>query len=107
MTDGGLILYTTDDGTAQIQLQAIGGTAWLTQEQMAKLFDRERSVITKHIGNVFADGELAEESNVQNVHIAQRHTSEGVNDLDELKHIAGTAGAIKTKRPAPKKDRGK
>lgn len=70
MTDDGLILYTTDDGTAQIQLRAIGGTAWLTQEQMARLFDRERSVITKHIGNVFADGELAEESNVQNMHIA-------------------------------------
>lgn len=107
MTDDGLILYTTDDGTAQIQLQAIGGAAWLTQEQMARLFDRERSVITKHISNVFADGELAEKSNVQNVHIAQRKASEDVNDLDELKHIADKAGAIKKKRPAPKKGRGK
>ena len=37
-------------------------TVWLTQEQMGHLFERERSVITKHIRNVFAEGELARES---------------------------------------------
>jgi len=45
-------------------------TIWLTQEQMSQLFDRERSVITKHIGNVFSEGELEEKSNVQNLHIS-------------------------------------
>ena len=37
-------------------------TVWLTQEQMGHLFERERSVITKHIRNVFAEGEMARES---------------------------------------------
>ncbi|WP_028537088.1 Fic family protein [Paludibacterium yongneupense] len=45
-------------------------TLWLTQEQMAELFGRERSVITKHLRNVFREEELIEESNVQNLHIA-------------------------------------
>jgi len=45
-------------------------TVWLTQQQIASLFQRERSVITKHIHNVFKEGELAEKSNVQNLHIA-------------------------------------
>ena len=45
-------------------------TVWLTQQQMAALFQRERSVITKHINNVFKEGELVEKSNVQNLHIA-------------------------------------
>jgi len=45
-------------------------TIWLTQEQMAELFGRERSVITKHLRNVFREEELIEESNVQNLHIA-------------------------------------
>ena len=44
-------------------------TVWLTQEQMAELFQRERTVITKHIPNVFLEGELVEESNVQKMHI--------------------------------------
>jgi hypothetical protein len=70
MSEGELILYTTEDGKIDIQLRSIGGTAWLTQEQMAALFDRERSVITKHIGNLFTTGELDEVSNVQNMHIA-------------------------------------
>ncbi len=70
MSEGELILYMTEDGQAEIQLRTSGGTVWLTQEQMAQLFDRERSVITKHIGNLFAEGELSEESNVQIMHIA-------------------------------------
>ncbi len=43
---------------------------WLRQEQMGQLFGRERSVVTKHLRNVFAEGELDEKSNVQNLHIA-------------------------------------
>ena len=45
-------------------------TVWLTQEQISTLFQRERSVITKHIGNVFKEGELNEKSNVQILHIS-------------------------------------
>jgi hypothetical protein len=71
MSDSEIILYTSDDGAVNIQLRRDGDTVWLTQEQMATLFGRDRSVITKHIANIFAEGELEEESNVQNMHIAQ------------------------------------
>ena len=82
MSEGELILYTTEDGKVEIQLRSIGGTAWLTQEQMAELFDRERSVITKHIGNVFADGEVAEAGNVQIMHLAHSDKPVRLYSLD-------------------------
>jgi hypothetical protein len=65
-----IIIYRTEDGQTKIQTRLENETVWLTQEQMAELFQRERSVITKHIGNVFKEGELAEKSNVQNLHIS-------------------------------------
>ncbi|ACI97545.1 virulence RhuM family protein [Rhodospirillum centenum] len=82
MSTGEVILYTTEDGRTEIQLRSSGGTVWLTQEQMAILFDRERSVITKHIGNLFADGELGEESNVQNMHVAHSDKPVRLYSLD-------------------------
>lgn len=45
-------------------------TVWLTRKQMSQLFDRSVSVIGRHIGNVFAEKELEEKSNVQKMHIA-------------------------------------
>ncbi len=64
------ILYTTPEGEVKLTVLLENETIWLTQEQMSQLFDRERSVITKHIGNVFSEGELEEKSNVQNLHIS-------------------------------------
>jgi hypothetical protein len=64
------ILYTTSEGDVKLNVLLENETIWLTQEQMSQLFDRERSVITKHIGNVFSEGELEEKSNVQILHIS-------------------------------------
>ncbi len=64
------ILYTTPEGEVKLNVLLENETIWMTQEQMSQLFDRERSVITKHIGNVFSEGELEEKSNVQNLHIS-------------------------------------
>ncbi|HKM94856.1 MAG TPA: virulence RhuM family protein [Prolixibacteraceae bacterium] len=64
------ILYTTPEGAVKLTVLLQDETIWLTQEQMSQLFDRERSVITKHIGNVFSEGELEEKSNVQILHIS-------------------------------------
>ncbi|MCH7401358.1 virulence RhuM family protein [Belliella kenyensis] len=64
------ILYTTPEGEVKLNVLLENETIWLTQEQMSQLFDRERSVITKHIGNVFSEGELEEKSNVQILHIS-------------------------------------
>ncbi|MFM2111978.1 MAG: hypothetical protein RLZZ271_638 [Pseudomonadota bacterium] len=66
MTD--ISIYQTPQGQIEVRLEQ--DTVWLSQEQMGQLFGRERSVITKHVGNVFADGELEAESNVQILHIA-------------------------------------
>lgn len=59
-------------------------TIWLTQEQMSQLFDRERSVITKHIGNVFGERELEEKSNVQILHIASSDKPVKFYNLDVI-----------------------
>lgn len=63
-------IFTTEDSRVQLNVSLDGETVWLSQAQMVELFSRERSVITKHINNVFRDGELDEKSNVQNMHIA-------------------------------------
>lgn len=62
MSEGELILYATEDGAAEIQLRAVDGTVWLSLNQIADLFGRDKSVISRHIKAVFDDGELAAES---------------------------------------------
>jgi len=53
-----IILYRPDELAEHIEVRLVEETVWLTQEQMALLFGRERSVITKHIRNIFSEGEL-------------------------------------------------
>ncbi|PIV19030.1 MAG: hypothetical protein COS41_02500 [Elusimicrobia bacterium CG03_land_8_20_14_0_80_50_18] len=57
-----IILYQTEDGQAKIQVKLEDETVWLTQDQMAELFDKGRSTITEHIWNVFKEKELDEKS---------------------------------------------
>ena len=59
---GEIVLYQTSDGQAVLEVRLEQETVWLTQKQMAELLDTERSVITKHIRNVFRSGELREDS---------------------------------------------
>jgi hypothetical protein len=65
-----IVIYRTEDGRTKIDVRMRDQTVWLTQAQMAELFGRERSVITKHVRNIFTEGEVEEKSNVQNLHIA-------------------------------------
>ncbi len=65
-----ILLYQTEDGQTKVEVRLEGESVWLTQEQMSELFQRERSVITKHINNIFAERELEEKSNVQILHIS-------------------------------------
>ncbi|MBR4289747.1 MAG: virulence RhuM family protein [Oscillospiraceae bacterium] len=65
-----LIIYQTEDGTTKIDVYFQGDNAWLSKAQMAELFQRDRSVISRHVRNVFDEGELDEKSNVQKMHIA-------------------------------------
>ena len=57
-----IIIYQTDDGKVKIDCRFEGDTFWLTQAQIAELYGRDRTVITKHIRNVIEDGELKEHS---------------------------------------------
>lgn len=61
-SDSPLLLYQAPDGRTRLEVRMQGETVWLTQAQMAELFQRERSVITKHIRNIFEEGELVENS---------------------------------------------
>ncbi len=60
-----LILYTTEDGRSQIKLRAQEQTVWLTQLEIAELFDATKQNISLHLKNVFEDGELDEGSVVK------------------------------------------
>jgi hypothetical protein len=70
MSEGELILYTTDDGAADIQLRAVGGTVWLTQAQMAALFDTSVSNVNQHIKTIRQDSEV-EESTIKDFSIVR------------------------------------
>lgn len=65
-----IVIYKSKNKDIQLEVSIGDETVWLTQIQMTKLFSRERSVLTKHINNIFREGELREKSNVQNMHIA-------------------------------------
>jgi hypothetical protein len=57
-----IIIYNTEDGKTKIKVTTSDETVWLSQKQMAELFDKDRKTITEHIQNVFKEGELAENS---------------------------------------------
>ncbi|MCE5178307.1 MAG: hypothetical protein LLF81_04065 [Porphyromonadaceae bacterium] len=66
-----IIIYQTDDGLTKIETRLEDDTVWLTQAQMAELFEKGRSTITEHVNNIFQEGELDEESVCRNF----RHTA--------------------------------
>lgn len=57
-----IIIYNTEDGETKIKVKMKDETVWLSQKQMAELFNKDRKTVTEHIQNVFKDGELAENS---------------------------------------------
>ena len=65
MSDNPLILYTTEDGRSQIQLRADQQTVWLSQAEIAELFETSKQNVSLHLKNIFEDNELGEESVVK------------------------------------------
>ena len=63
---GELIIYQTEDGLTKIDVHMDNETVWLSLDQMAELFQRDKSTISRHIKNVFQEGELTEEATVAN-----------------------------------------
>jgi prophage maintenance system killer protein len=79
-----VILFQAADGQVSLDVRLEADTVWLSQAQMAELFGRERSVISRHVGNVFKEGELPEKSNVHFLHIAGADRPVGFYNLDVI-----------------------
>lgn len=77
-----IIIYQTEDGLTKIETHFENETVWLTQEQIATLFQRSQSVISRHINNVFKEGELDKKSNMQKVHIPNSDKPTQLYNLD-------------------------
>ena len=86
---GEIILYQPDE-TVRIEVRLEDDTVWLTQAQMAELFQKDQSVIARHIGNVFREGELNESSNMQILHNINRAHDRFLLIDDEVYHIGAS-----------------
>ena len=67
-TNNQIVVYQTADNQTQIEVHMENETVWLTQAQIAELFQKDQSVIARHIANIFKEGELDKESNMQIFH---------------------------------------
>lgn len=68
MNQSKIVIYQAQDGKTSIDVKLEQDTVWLTQAQMAELFQKDQSVIARHIANVFKEGELDKNSNMQILH---------------------------------------
>ena len=89
-------IYQSQDGIV-LNVQLSNETVWLSQDQLAVLFDRDQSVISRHLSNVFNEKELVKEGNMQKVHIAYSDRPVALYSLDviisvgyRVKSIRGT-----------------
>lgn len=77
-------IYKSQNWNVELQVKFENETLWLTQKQMTELFWRDRTVITRHINNIFKEWELEEKSNVQNLHIANSDKPVKIYNLDVI-----------------------
>src|SRR5690606_23162805 len=77
-------IYQSDDGQLELKVALHNDTVWLSQLQMVELFGRDQSVLSRHIRNVFKDGEVPEESNMQKMHIAGSDKPVALYSLDVI-----------------------
>ncbi len=81
---GDLIIYNTDDGQANVSLLAKDGTVWCTQAQMAELFGKNISTISRHISNILNENEVDEKSNLRFMQIANSDKPITLYSLDVI-----------------------
>lgn len=79
-----ILIYNTADGKASIKLYADNGTVWLTQAQIAELFNKNISTISRHIANIFDEQELNEKSNLRFMQIANSDKPVAFYSLDVI-----------------------
>jgi death-on-curing family protein len=96
MMENQIEIYQSQDGIV-LNVQLSKETVWLSQDQLTVLFERDQSVISRHLSNVFKEGELTKESNMQKMHIANSDKPVTLYSLDviisvgyRVKSIRGT-----------------
>lgn len=77
-----IILFENQNVKLEVNIK--DETVWLNANQMVKLFGKDRTVITKHINNIFKDGELKKKSNVQKMHFANSDKTVSLYNLDVI-----------------------
>lgn len=90
-----MVIFETEDKRVSLPVMLEQETVWLTQAQMTELFSVDRTVITKHVNNVFKEKELEEKSNVQFLHIANSDRPVKIYSLDV---IISVGYRVKSKR---------
>lgn len=88
-------IYTTKDNETAVEVRFDQETVWLNQDQLTMLFQRDQSVISRHINNVFKEGELEQKSNMQKMHIANSDKPVAFYNLDV---IISVGYRVKSKR---------
>ncbi|MFJ6280800.1 virulence RhuM family protein [Arthrobacter subterraneus] len=83
---GELVLYTTEDGLAHVQLRAIAGTAWLPQRGIAELFGKDVRTINEHIQNIISDGEVDPDATIRKFRIVRNEGNREV--VREVEHYS-------------------
>lgn len=84
LSRGEVVVYEAPDGDIRVDVRLERETVWLTQAQMVELFGRDQSVVSRHLRNVFASGELTMESNMQKMHIASADKPTTLYNLDVI-----------------------
>lgn len=74
-----MIIYQTEDGQTKIDVRMENETVWLSLDQMAELFQRDKSTVSRHIKNIFAEGELSESATVANFATVQSEGERAVS----------------------------
>ena len=77
-----IVLFESKDHEIRLDVEMAGTTVWLSQAQLAKLFDKDQSVISRHISNAVKEGEITRESNMQKMHISSSDRPVIFYDLD-------------------------
>ena len=95
---GEIILYQTADGRTSIDVKLENETVWLTQAQMAMLFDKDKRTISEHISNIFKEGELSKDSVVRNFRTTASDGKQYNTSFYNLDVIISVGYRVKSKR---------
>ncbi|MFH1253493.1 MAG: RhuM family protein [Candidatus Uhrbacteria bacterium] len=90
-----IVIYQAKSGAIELRKDLKEETIWATQKQIAEVFDLERSVVTKHIGNILKNKEVITKSNVQKMHIANSDKSVVFYSLDMILAVGYRANSAK------------